>query len=87
MSRSVRTRTADQCRSHHQKILKYHNSLKDIIQYYKQNLFGKQIDGGGLALKRTEHEVEGSGSFCTVYRINNRFRIEINAEEIGEFEL
>jgi hypothetical protein len=35
MAREVRTRTADQCRSHHQKVLKYHSSVEDIISYYK----------------------------------------------------
>lgn len=35
MSREVKTRSADQCRSHHQKILKYHNSIEDIIAAYR----------------------------------------------------
>jgi hypothetical protein len=43
MAQQVRTRTADQCRSHHQKILKYHRSLQDIVDYYKLHLFGKQV--------------------------------------------
>jgi hypothetical protein len=39
MSQLVKSRTADQCRSHHQKILKYHNSLNEIIRYYSQEVF------------------------------------------------
>lgn len=39
MSQLVRSRTADQCRSHHQKILKYHNNLNEIIRYYSQEVF------------------------------------------------
>lgn len=36
MSKLVKTRTPDQCRSHHQKILKYHHSLQHIILTYKR---------------------------------------------------
>lgn len=35
MSKLVKTRSADQCRSHHQKILKYHYSLELIIKHYE----------------------------------------------------
>jgi hypothetical protein len=35
MSKLVRTRTADQCRSHHQKILLYHKSLEEIVRFYE----------------------------------------------------
>lgn len=35
MSNMVKTRTADQCRSHHQKILKMHSSIENIIDYYQ----------------------------------------------------
>lgn len=34
MSHLVKTRTADQCRSHHQKILKYHGTIDDVIKNY-----------------------------------------------------
>lgn len=33
MSRAVQTRTAEQCRSHHQKMLKYHRSNEEIIEF------------------------------------------------------
>lgn len=39
MSLKVKTRTADQCRSHHQKILKYHESLEQIIRHYTEEVY------------------------------------------------
>ena len=53
MSQQVRTRTADQCRSHHQKILKYHRSLRDIVNYYKRHLFGKQVKGPDVGMLKS----------------------------------
>jgi hypothetical protein len=38
MSRAVKTRTADQCRSHHQKILKYHNSIDETVDFFAARL-------------------------------------------------
>lgn len=35
MSRLVRTRTAEQCRSHHQKVLKSHETVEEIIRFYR----------------------------------------------------
>lgn len=40
MSQWVKTRSADQCRSHHQKMVKYHGNIKGVIEYVeglKQN--------------------------------------------------
>ena len=34
MAAFVRTRNSLQCRSHHQKMLKTHHSIQDIISYY-----------------------------------------------------
>ncbi len=80
MAQQVRTRTADQCRSHHQKILKYHRSLQDIVDYYKRHLFGKQVEGppvGMLWPTGDGEDEEGSVGFYRIYRRGNRFRIEI----------
>lgn len=33
MSKAVKSRTADQCRSHHQKMMKYHNSISNIVAH------------------------------------------------------
>lgn len=38
MSRQVRTRTADQCRSHHQKMMKYHRDIPNIIAHVQSLL-------------------------------------------------
>jgi hypothetical protein len=33
MKRGIETRTAEQCRSHHQKMLKYHGDIPGIIAH------------------------------------------------------
>lgn len=33
VSREVGTRSSDQCRSHHQKMMKYHKTVPNIIEY------------------------------------------------------
>jgi hypothetical protein len=53
MAMDVKTRTADQCRSHHQKTIKCHNSLGDVVGYYKEHIFGKQVEGGSTAFRKT----------------------------------
>lgn len=41
MSQFIRTRTPDQCRSHHQKVQKLHQTIDDIIKFYDRKvLFG-----------------------------------------------
>jgi hypothetical protein len=41
MSLFVKTRTPDQCRSHHQKVQKLHKSIDDIIVFYDRKvMFG-----------------------------------------------
>ena len=35
MSQAIKTRSADQCRSHHQKMIKYHRDIPNIIEYIK----------------------------------------------------
>ena len=44
MSLLVKTRSPDQCRSHHQKVLKYHGKIDEIIKFYTQNLNKFQVD-------------------------------------------
>lgn len=36
MAKIIGTRSADQCRSHHQKTKKYHSSVQDIISSYRR---------------------------------------------------
>lgn len=41
MSQFIRTRTPDQCRSHHQKVQKLHQTIDDIIKFYDRKvMFG-----------------------------------------------
>ncbi len=41
MSQYVKTRTPDQCRSHHQKVQKLHKTISDIITFYDRKvMFG-----------------------------------------------
>jgi hypothetical protein len=41
MSMFVKTRTSDQCRSHHQKVQKLHKTIDDIINFYERKvMFG-----------------------------------------------
>jgi hypothetical protein len=35
MSHAIKTRSPDQCRSHHQKMVKYHRDIPSIIEYIK----------------------------------------------------
>ena len=63
MSKLVRTRTADQCRSHHQKILLYHKSLEEIVRFYEQEStvmeehdFKKQIKTNADESKESQHQ-------------------------------
>lgn len=64
MSNEVKSRSADQCRSHHQKVLKYHESLQEIIRYYTEevysfeSIFGsKEVQGKKKALAKTSAQL------------------------------
>ena len=41
MAKWMRTRTSDQCRSHHQKLLQYHQSIRNIITHFEEVIFRK----------------------------------------------
>lgn len=63
MSKLVRTRTADQCRSHHQKILLYHKGLEEIVRFYEQEStvmeeldFKKQIKTNVDESRESQHQ-------------------------------
>lgn len=70
MSKQVGTRTADQCRSHHQKISKYHRSLEEIISYYEDALFPAPKE----QLWRTAAEAVET-EFYSLRRKENTFRV------------
>lgn len=35
MSHAIKTRSPDQCRSHHQKMIKHHRDIPSIVEYIK----------------------------------------------------
>jgi hypothetical protein len=39
MSKIIRSRTPDQCRSHHQKITKYHGPTAEVIRFFTEDVF------------------------------------------------
>lgn len=39
MSKNVRTRVPEQCRSHHQKMMELHRSLDEIIRFFRKEVF------------------------------------------------
>ena len=49
MSKEVKTRSADQCRSHHQKIIKYHHTVEEAIEFFSSKLTPVQ-DAGNAGL-------------------------------------
>lgn len=73
MSLLVKTRSAEQCRSHHQKIIKNHDTLADIVAYYKRNLFGKQVICDSML--RATGDGDQPSTFFSIYRRENRFRV------------
>ena len=50
MSRAIRTRTAIQCRSHNQKMLKRLGSLEAVIAYF-EDYFSRKVGTGLSAIK------------------------------------
>jgi hypothetical protein len=38
MAENILTRTSDQCRSHHQKMINYHGSVDKILEYYAEGV-------------------------------------------------
>jgi hypothetical protein len=60
MSKIIKTRTADQCRSHHQKVIKYHKTLESILQSYsvflRNNDFSAASPNGSKMTKQATAE-------------------------------
>lgn len=52
MSRLIKSRSADQCRSHHQKMMKYHRSIPQIIRHIEE----LQRDIAGSNAKEEEED-------------------------------
>lgn len=52
MSKVVKTRSKNQCRTHHQKMIKVHKKISKIIHYFRQ----KKKEIHDLALLKTKKE-------------------------------
>ena len=39
MAKQIKSRTSDQCRSHHHKLMEYYHSIENIILHYEHNVF------------------------------------------------
>lgn len=65
MSKMIRTRTPDQCRSHHRKAIKHHLTLEQIVNYHwkkKSNsdyrpYFKKMYEKGTVTSENSKKEV------------------------------
>lgn len=59
MSKNVRTRVPEQCRSHHQKMMELHRTLEEIIRFFRKEVF--PLDQGEIheeKLVKTEAKQE-----------------------------
>lgn len=77
MSQVIKSRTADQCRSHHQKIINYHESVERIISYYKNLLERGAPKADEMKQIPTTSNDEEKVPAYTISRVYNTFRIEI----------
>lgn len=64
MSNIIKTRTSDQCRSHHQKVQKLHQTTEEIIEFYGNKLKNQQAQIRSQNIcKLTKNIVLKSGQF------------------------
>lgn len=92
MSQQVKTRSADQCRSHHQKVLKYHHSIEEIIQHYTHTVYSSQLIFGtktpplktSIHLRKTGLD-EDEDEDVKLWAEGNTVRIFINADCIADY--
>lgn len=43
MSKSVKTRSAEQCRSHHQKYENYYPNIDDLVEFIMKKTYSNEI--------------------------------------------
>lgn len=83
MSQFVKTRTPDQCRSHHQKVQKLHKTIDDIITFYDRKvMFGAskkiKIQPNIVLVKGFEKEEKTT---CLV-KTEDFYRIKIDGKNL-----
>lgn len=81
MSKEVHTRSADQCRSHHQKILKYHYNIDEAIRYFVMRLFQDSPVEDYYDSWRPKNEAEG----LTVRVNRNKVKIVLNVDLVASY--
>lgn len=85
MARIVKSRTADQCRSHHQKILKYHSNLEETIRYYTQDIFPHYEKLETTSSKPTIQQTDKDSFHCVSIQNFNTIRIILNTKYIASY--
>jgi hypothetical protein len=84
MSKVILTRTADQCRSHHQKVVKYHDSIDSIINYFKKLMYGEEVKLDAAMTEICASSNSGRPGI-KIYRHKNKFRIEVDTSLIKSY--
>ena len=84
MSHIITTRTAEQCRTHHQKMLKYNNSIDDILLSYGEIVADRRDERTGSSQRSSEvREEEPQEDFYYMEMVDQfRVKLVINADSI-----
>ena len=90
LSKWMRTRDSEQCRSHHQKLLHYHHSIKGIISHFEEVIFAriekaKESQAQKVIKERQEiEEKKVQSPFYTLNMVNGGLSISI---DVGRIEV
>lgn len=93
MSKKVRSRNSDQCRSHHQKLVEYYETAENIISHYENNVFSlaeclQRKNLRKRAPSELDKDSEGkSNPFYQINALGGVFRIEIDVGKMATFSL
>jgi hypothetical protein len=86
MSKALRTRVPEQCRSHHQKMIELHSSLPELIRFYREEVFPLGNDHPTHKAAKTAKTTHDSQErLYRVERSGNCFRLEINADLVASY--
>ena len=93
MAQFMKSRNADQCRSHHHKLLEYHSTPENIISHFETHVFSrvKQLE----ILNQRQYSSKPKDftpkaqekPFCLKEVINGVIKIEIDAKKVAVFRL
>lgn len=88
MSKFMRTRSSDQCRSHHQKLINYHKTVASIVDHFHQFIFPRMPPRAPKVLLTSpsnSNQISKESSFYSMTIIDNHITIEIDAWKIQDF--